>query len=180
MRLLGRRTVSLVIAAAAASVFAASVFAMSSGSGGGTASSQTGSGGWTGPSSSTSTAGKPSEYRQAMKLIKKQDYAGAIPLLLAALKKSPADPDIMNELGYSYRESGQLDEALNYYRQALAIDPDHAAAREYLGELYLKQNQPNMANIELTELKRICKSGCEARRELEKAIADYSAAHASG
>jgi Flp pilus assembly protein TadD len=112
-----------------------------------------------------------------MKLIKKQDYAGAIPLLLTALQKSPKDPDIMNELGYSYRESGQLDQALVYYRQALAIDPDHAAAREYLGELYLKQDQPNMANIELGELKRICKSGCEARRELEKAIADYSAAH---
>jgi len=136
------------------------------------------SGSWSAPSGST--VGKPSEYRQAMKLIKKQDYPGAIPLLQAALKKSPQDPDIMNELGFSYRESGQLDQALSYYQQALAIDPDHAAAREYLGELYLKQNQPNMANIELTELKRICKRSCEARRELEKAIADYSAAHPTG
>ena len=168
----GRKPLSLVIAAAAISVFTASVLAMPSGSG----SSSGSSGNWSVPTSG-STAGKPSEYREAMKLIKKKDYAGAIPLLQAALKKSPQDPDIMNELGFSYRESGQLDQALIYYQQALAIDPDHAAAREYLGELYLKQNQPNMANIELTELKRICKSSCEARRELEKAIADYTAAH---
>jgi tetratricopeptide (TPR) repeat protein len=171
----GRKSLSLLVAAAAVSIFAASALAMSSG--GGSMPSGGSDGGWSGPTTSGSTAGKPSEYRQAMKLIKRQDYAGAIPLLLTALQKSPKDPDIMNELGYSYRESGQFDQALNYYRQALAIDPDHAAAREYLGELYLKQNQPNMANIELGELKRICKSGCEARKELEKAIADYTAAH---
>jgi tetratricopeptide (TPR) repeat protein len=173
MALSWRKALSLLVAASAVSVFAASVIAMPSGSGGAAGSSP---GGW---SDLGSTAGKPSEYRQAMRLIKKADYMGAIPLLLGALKKSPQEPDILNELGFSYRESGQLDQALTYYRQALAIDPDHAAAREYLGELYLKQNQPNMANIELSELKRICAKRCQARRELEQAIADYSAAHPS-
>jgi tetratricopeptide (TPR) repeat protein len=178
-----RKPLSLVIAAAAISVLAASALAMSSGGGPAPGSGPSGPSNagsddsWSGTVDSSSLARKPSEYRKAMKLINKQQYADAIPLLEQANQKSPNDPDILNELGFAYRETGDLDKALAYYDQALQIDPDHAAAREYLGELYLKQNLPKMADIELTELKRICARGCEARKELEKAIADYQAAH---
>jgi tetratricopeptide (TPR) repeat protein len=173
MALSSRKPLSLLMAAVAISVFAASALAMSSS--GPSTLTPSSSGGWV-PRDSSSRV-KPSEYRKAMKLIKKQQYADAIPLLEQANQKSPNDPDILNELGFTYRETGDLDEALGYYNRALEIDPDHAAAREYLGELYLKQNLPKMADVELTALKRICASGCEARKELEKAIADYQTAH---
>ena len=116
---------------------------------------------------------KPSEYRKALKLIGKDKYREAIPLLLKALEKSPQDADILNELGYAYRQTGDYTNGLKYYQDALKIDPDHQQAREYLGELYLKQHDLPNAQAQLTELVRLCPDGCEAREDLEKAIAAY-------
>jgi Flp pilus assembly protein TadD len=123
----------------------------------------------------TGSYSKPSEYRRAMRLLKADQYDAAIPLLLKAKEKSPNDPDILNELGYAYRQVGKMETALQYYNQALEINPDHKEAREYLGELYLKKHDLANAQAQLAELQRICPAGCEARTDLEKAIAAYQA-----
>jgi tetratricopeptide (TPR) repeat protein len=44
---------------------------------------------------------------------------------------------VLNGLGYSHRKLGLLDEAIGYYRRALALDPSYVLAREYLGEGYV-------------------------------------------
>ena len=42
-----------------------------------------------------------------------------------------------------------MNTALNYYNQALAMEPRHRGGNEYLGELYLEMKQPEKANERL-------------------------------
>ena len=121
------------------------------------------------------TATKASEYRKAMKLIDAEDYDGAIPLLLKALEKTPKDADVLNMLGFTHRKTDKLDEALGYYRRALDADPDHRGAREYLGELMLRQEKLAEAQFQLEQLDRLCPDGCEERDKLKASIEAYLA-----
>ena len=134
-----------------------------------------------GPASGWTAAGapalaKPSEYRHALKAIKAKRYDKAIGLLLKAKAKSPNDADILYELAVTYRQSGEMDKALDCFNQALAINPDHRPARAHLGELYLKEGKLAQAQRQLAELERICPTGCPERSELEAAIAGSTAA----
>jgi predicted Zn-dependent protease len=63
--------------------------------------------------------------------------------------------------------------ALDYLQKAIANDPGHRAAHQFLGEDYLAMHNMNAANAQLAELTRICPSGCDEKEALGKAIADY-------
>jgi tetratricopeptide (TPR) repeat protein len=68
---------------------------------------------------------------------------------------------------------GDYSSSLDFYKRALAIDPDHKGVHEYLGELYLQMNNLPAAQGELTTLASLCPSGCDERDMLTKAIAAY-------
>jgi hypothetical protein len=75
---------------------------------------------------------------------------------------------------------GDYPGSLDFYQRALAINPDHKGAHEYLGELYLMVHDSASADGQLAELTRLCPDGCEEKDVLTKAIADYhAAAHAA-
>ena len=105
-------------------------------------------------------------------LIDEQDYAGATAELQKLLEEEPEDADVLNLLGFTHRQQGMYDDALAFYEKALAIDPEHRGALEYLGELYLKTDQPEMADQQLARLKDLCLF-CRERRDLDKAIDRY-------
>jgi Flp pilus assembly protein TadD len=105
-------------------------------------------------------------------LIDSGDYAGAVTELQQLLTETPDDADILNLLGFSHRKQGMFDEALEYYGRALEIDPEHRGALEYLGELYLQTDRPEMAEEQLARLNDLC-TFCRERRELRKAIEEY-------
>src|SRR5262245_4163725 len=114
------------------------------------------------------------ERGQAQQLVDQKDWTGALVELKRALRKDRRNADVYNLMGYSYRKSGQLDEALDSYRIALRIDPDHKAAHEYIGEAYLQINQPEQARQHLAALKRICGGeACGEYRDLAKAMAAW-------
>ncbi len=123
-------------------------------------------------SSSSKSAGSES-YTAAMTKINAGDYASAIPLLQQSLASNPKNPDALNELGFSYRKLGHLSDSLDAYRKALAIEPNHIDANEYLGELYLQMKRPDLAKQQLTLLDKLCPSGCEQRTELQEKISGY-------
>ena len=103
------------------------------------------------------------------KKIDKNNYSDAIKMLKTYLKSDPGSADAYNYLGFSYRKSGHLPEAFKAYDKALALDPRHLGAHEYLGEAYLMNKEPDKARGELAKLKGICGS-CEEYRDLDKAI----------
>ncbi len=127
---------------------------------------------------STSTSRKPAAadpYDKAVQAIKKKKFDSAIVLLRKAVKSKPSDADAWNQLGFSYRKTDRLDEAFAAYGKALAIDPGHRGANEYLGELYLRTKQPEKARERLAKLDSACFFGCEEFDDLKKKIETYEA-----
>lgn len=115
------------------------------------------------------TIAKPRAYKNAIKLIKKEDYSKAITVLEKILSKTKyqKDPDILNEYAFALRKSGDLAKAEIFYNKALDIDPGHKGALEYLGELYVDTKRKDKANQLLSKLKN-CK--CEEYSELKNYI----------
>ena len=57
---------------------------------------------------------------------------------LAAVGAPPASTAAGDEIRSSYEQAGRwVETAFGYYREALAIEPRHLGASEYLGEFYL-------------------------------------------
>ena len=119
--------------------------------------------------SSDDDAAQTDPYKQAKSLIDDDKYSEAIPILQKLIKDKGAYADALNLLGYSYRKSGDATTALDYYNQALAMEPKHLGANEYLGELYLEMKQPDKAKERLAVLKNAC-GDCDEYQELENAI----------
>ncbi len=116
-------------------------------------------------------------YATALRLIKHEKFAEAIPYLDTALEQRPKNADILNYEGYAHRMTGDYDASLDYYNRALAINPDHRGVHEYLGELYLQKKQPDKAQAELAVLDRLCPSDCAEKDTLTASIAKYQAAN---
>ena len=125
---------------------------------------------WAMGSSDTPTDQQADPYKQAKTLIDDEKYDKAIPILQKLIKDKGAYADALNLLGYSYRKSGDAKTALDYYNQALAMEPKHLGANEYLGELYLEMKMPDKAKERLAVLKAACGT-CEEEQDLESAIA---------
>ena len=120
---------------------------------------------------SEARSARPPEYEQGVAILETGDYMKARRAFERAAKKSPRDPDVLNMLAYSQRKSGQLDRAIDTYKQALALRPQFPQAREYLGEAYLQ--------AALRELQTLGGYGPEAelhRAQLTKALQDAAAA----
>ena len=115
------------------------------------------------------------EYTQAVAAIKAERFGEAIPLLENFLKRRGNDADAHNWLAFAYRKSGQLEPAFAHYKRALAIDPAHRGAHEYIGEAYLMAGKPDLAEFHLRELARMCGGTCEEYDDLKQAIVQYRA-----
>jgi len=127
--------------------------------------------------SSDGDAKKPMDpaYAQAKQLVEDGKYADAIPLLEKVVAADAKNADALNYLGYSNRQLGNTDAALAHYQAALALDPKHRGANEYLGELYLKLGDLPKAQERLDVLDGACFFGCDEYTELKNAIAAYKA-----
>ena len=90
-----------------------------------------------------------------------------------AIKSNPKSADAYNYLGYSYRQLGQVEAAMEHYQSALSLQPKHLGANEYLGELYLQLGNVDKAEERLAVLDKECFFGCEEYSDLKEAIAEY-------
>jgi tetratricopeptide (TPR) repeat protein len=97
-----------------------------------------------------------------------------LPLLFRI--KDRNNPQVLNLIGYSTRKLGNVDKGIDYYRQALSIDPGYTKARQYLGEAYLLKDDVAKAKEQLMEIADRCGGPCADYELLVKAIA----AHVTG
>ena len=113
--------------------------------------------------------------------IARQDWTGAQVLARQAVERSPQSADAHNLYAYSMRKgpSPQMDLVFRHYNEALRIDPQHRAAREYLGEAYLMTGNVAKAKELLAELDRLCKAGCAEQAELKHSISTFERQHAA-
>jgi Flp pilus assembly protein TadD len=110
------------------------------------------------------------DYAAGLKAVKARDFATALPRFVSALKRFPDAANLHNELGYTYRNLGQFPKAFQHYERALAIDPRHRSAHEYIGEAYLMVGDVAGAQKHLEALRSLCTLPCEEMRDLQAAI----------
>ena len=132
-----------------------------------------GGGGGGGGDAATPAKKEDPDYTAGVKAIEAKQYAKAIPLLESSIKRTPDDADAWNWLAYATRLNGDPAKSIPLYEKALAIDPKHLGAHEYIGEAYLALNNLPKAKEHLARLDRLCLFSCEQYRDLKKAIQAY-------
>lgn len=155
-----------------------------SGGGGGSAGGGNAGGGNAGSSGGAGTDGQTltinddasanAEYALAQTAITQRDYQGAVGHLHNVLASQPNNADVLNLIGFSKRKMGDMTGAMEYYDQALSLQPNHIGANEYLGELYLEMKLPAKAEERLSVLQQVC-GNCEEYGELKEKIDQYKA-----
>jgi tetratricopeptide (TPR) repeat protein len=108
----------------------------------------------------------------AYALAKEERYDEALDILNQLRNKNT--PEALNYRGYATRKLGRVDEGIGYYRKSVALDPNYAQVREYLGEAYVIKGEIGQAEAQLRVIKTICGTGCEAYAHLAKAITNRS------
>jgi tetratricopeptide (TPR) repeat protein len=81
-----------------------------------------------------------------------------------------------NLVGYAARRLGDYDKSFAAYDRCLALKPDFAAAREYLGEAWLEKGNLDKARAQFAILEK-ANAESEESKALRGAIATYVAAH---
>ena len=122
-------------------------------------------------SGGSSSSDAQEQYEDAEDAVEDGDYPTAIGLLKKVIATFDDDADALNLLGFSHRKLGELAVAFDYYQRALAADPDHKGANEYLGELYLEMGNVDAAEGQLEKLEALCGTDCEESEELRESIA---------
>jgi Tfp pilus assembly protein PilF len=118
----------------------------------------------------TDPAGGDRAYVQAVRLINAGHYDDALVALRGAQAAFGPHPDVLTYIGYANRKLGRYDIAETYYRQALAIAPNHRGATEYYGELMVERGDLAGARRMLTKLDTLCSFGCAEAEDLRRWI----------
>jgi tetratricopeptide (TPR) repeat protein len=79
-------------------------------------------------------------------------------------------PRFLTYRGFSLRKMGDMEGAMTFYRQALAIDPDYILARSYMAQGLLQQGQRDLALAQLSEIEARGGKESWAHRSLKMAL----------
>jgi Flp pilus assembly protein TadD len=120
------------------------------------------------------SAGDP-DYAAGKVALEQHNWTEAVKRFHQAALRDPDSADLQNYLGFSYRNLKQMDLAFQYYQRALALNPRHRGAHEYIGEAYLLMHDLPGAERHLAALRSICLLPCEELTDLEQAITAYRA-----
>jgi len=118
-----------------------------------------------------STHGGDLAYVAAISYVNEHNYPKALKALARAESAFGPHPDVLTYIGYTYRKMGRYDMAERYYREALAIAPNHRGATEYYGELKVERGDVKGAKLMLAKLDSLCSFGCVDAEVLRQWIA---------
>ena len=108
--------------------------------------------------------------RAARADIEAERWVAAIEKLRRIVEADDTNADAYNLLGYALRHTGSNDRAMQAYVRALSLDPQHAGALEYQGELFIIMGEPDKARANLALIEAICGTACEEYVDLAEAI----------
>lgn len=113
------------------------------------------------------------DYAAGLAAWKAHDGPEVVQRMGVVIERQPRLADAGNYRAHAYRQLGRLEQALQHCERALAIDPRHRGAHEYLGEAYLLAGRLADAEAELRQLDRLCWLPCEEYRDLKEQISRY-------
>lgn len=118
----------------------------------------------------------PSDLKRIKERIDAGEAREALSDLLPMLEDPSYEADVLNLMGYAYRKMGDWSYSRRYYVRALAIEPKHKGALEYMGELELQVGDVPAARALLARLQAVCPDGCEELDDLLDAFIEHGAA----
>jgi tetratricopeptide (TPR) repeat protein len=125
------------------------------------------------------------DYAAGKAAFERKDWPSVIGNLTLVILRRPWHDNAHAMLGFAWRKLGSYNRSFEHYRAALALNPRHRGALEYLGEAYLELGRAEEANATLLRLAEVCnhvvmafdntgwKSGCEELDDLEEAFAEH-------
>ena len=107
--------------------------------------------------------------RQGLELYRQKKYDDALQRFQAAVALRPADPVILNNLGFLYYTVGRYDDAVTNLQKTLALDPKRKEAHENLADTYLKMGRREDARKEYEQFLALNPSNSRAE-EVKKTL----------
>ena len=77
------------------------------------------------------------------------DFKKALALLIEANAKDPQNSDILFKIGYILQKSGDNDEALNYYKDALELDKNNEFIHNAMASIYRANGEFSSAKLHI-------------------------------
>jgi Flp pilus assembly protein TadD len=88
---------------------------------------------------------EPDYYEEGSVLLREEKYHEALTSFRLALRESPNDTDVLQQIAVTYTRIGMTDEALRTYRRVLELKPHASGAHYGLAFLLLQQAQTDDA-----------------------------------
>ncbi len=101
-----------------------------------------------------------------------RDYRTVLSIWEDSLRKAPNSTSVRNNLGNAYAYAGQMDKALEQYRESVRINPDHPLAHFNIGFTLVHQNRNAEAVAPLEEAVRIRPRDADSQYILGRALAN--------
>lgn len=108
-------------------------------------------------------------YREGLELLNVGKYHEALTSFRLALRETPRDVAVLQQIGIAYTRIGMTDEAAKTYRTVLETNPKIAGAHYGLAFLLLKDGKNADAVTHLRAFLASPPAGLEAKRHIEHA-----------
>lgn len=114
-------------------------------------------------------AEKVDYYQEGLDLLRVAKYHDALVSFRLALKETPGDVAVLQQMAITHTRIGMTDEAAKMYRQVLERDPKAAGAHYGLAFLLLRSGRPADAEPHLRAFLELAPEGPEAQQHVEHA-----------
>lgn len=94
-------------------------------------------------------------FEEGNRHMKAKRFPEAVAAFQQAVRARPDFAEAHSNLGYSLRNTGQLDQAIASYQEAIRLKPNLAEAREYLGVAYVLKGDEQAALEQHQVLQRL-------------------------
>jgi Flp pilus assembly protein TadD len=117
------------------------------------------------------SAGRVDYYEEGIDLLSEGKYHEALTSFRLALKESPGDTVVLQQIAIAYTRIGMTDEAVKTYRHVLQKEPASAGAHYGLAYLLLRSGQERDAAAHLQAFLENAPDGSEASEHVAHARA---------
>lgn len=115
--------------------------------------------------------GRVDYYQEGLELLADSKFHEALTSFRLALKDSPGDPVVLQQIAIAYTRIGMTEEAAKTYRHVLKNQPDAPGAHYGLAFLYLRGGQHDEAIRHLRAFLGNAPAGSEAEEHVNHARA---------
>lgn len=114
---------------------------------------------------------KPDYYQEGLDLLARESYHEALTSFRLALRESPGDTSVLQQIAVTYTKIGMTEEAAKTYRHVLQKKPDSPGAHYGLAFLLLRAGRDDEAENHLRAFLADPPDGPEASRHVAHARA---------